>query len=420
MRPTTTALAAALIVAGGHVAGLSPAADEDDARLLVATTVAPLTSIVANVVGDRADVEGIVPEGTNSHTFEPQPSVAELLSTADVVYLNGLQLEEPTRELAEANLADDAEIVELGGQTIAEDDYVYDFSFPEDGGKPNPHLWTNPPMALRYAEIVRDDMSAQRPRQRRLLRRQLRRLRRPDRRTRRRDARVVRHRAGPQAAHLPRRLRVLRRGVRLGRDRSDPGGGLRGSDATRGCRADRAGRSGGRAGDLRVRGVPQPGTRADRSGSGRRVRRRAARRRPARRAGRCRALVARPDAVRLHHDGHGARWRRLPRWRPSRSATSPPTRPCTRSDFRGRFPRAGPAGARVVARTATPPPSSTSTCESLLASSPGSSDRRARARRRCCECSSALGNRGPARFAAPLGCASATSPKWRRSIGTSR
>ncbi len=163
MRPTTTALAAALIVAGGHVAGLSPAADEDDARLLIATTVAPLTSIVANVVGDRADVEGIVPEGTNSHTFEPQPSVAELLSTADVVYLNGLQLEEPTRELAEANLADDAEIVELGGQTIAEDDYVYDFSFPEDGNKPNPHLWTNPPMALRYAEIVRDDMSARDP-----------------------------------------------------------------------------------------------------------------------------------------------------------------------------------------------------------------------------------------------------------------
>ena len=45
--------------------------------------------------------------------------------------------------------------------------------------------------------------------------------------------------------------------------------------------------------------------------AGRRVRRRAARRRPAGRAGRRRALVARVDAVRLHHDGHGARRRRL-------------------------------------------------------------------------------------------------------------
>ena len=61
-------------------------------RIHIATTVAPITSIVANIVGDRADIEGIVPEGTNSHTFEPRPSVAELLSEVDVVYMNGLEL----------------------------------------------------------------------------------------------------------------------------------------------------------------------------------------------------------------------------------------------------------------------------------------------------------------------------------------
>jgi ABC-type Zn uptake system ZnuABC Zn-binding protein ZnuA len=156
--------AALLAGIGVNGAGLITATESEQAdRVLVATTVAPITSIVANIVGDQADIVGIVPEGTNSHTFEPQPSVAELLSTADVLYLNGLQLEEPTRELAEADLADDAEIVELGEQTISEDDYRFDFSFPAERGKPNPHLWTNPPMALRYAEIVRDDMSARDP-----------------------------------------------------------------------------------------------------------------------------------------------------------------------------------------------------------------------------------------------------------------
>ena len=132
-------------------------------RIRIATTVAPITSIVANIVGDRADVEGIVPEGTNSHTFEPRPSVAELLSDVDVVYLNGLELEEPTRELAEATVRHDAEIVELGTLTIPEQDYIYDFSFPEADGKPNPHLWTHPLLVLRYAEIVRDDMSERDP-----------------------------------------------------------------------------------------------------------------------------------------------------------------------------------------------------------------------------------------------------------------
>ncbi len=123
-------------------------------RLQVVTTVAPLTSIVANVAGNLADVRGLVPEGADSHTFEPKPSVAADLSDADVVVANGLQLEEPTVHLAEANIGPDAQIIELGTLALNEHQYLYDFSFPESGGKPNPHLWTNPPMAHCYAETV--------------------------------------------------------------------------------------------------------------------------------------------------------------------------------------------------------------------------------------------------------------------------
>jgi ABC-type Zn uptake system ZnuABC Zn-binding protein ZnuA len=129
----------------------------------VATTVAPITSIAANIGGDRVSITGIVPEGTNSHTFEPRPSVAELLGDVDVVYLNGLVLEEPTKELAEANLRDGAEIVELGTQAISEDEYLYDFSFPEEEGKPNPHLWTDPTYAAEYARIIAADLSERDP-----------------------------------------------------------------------------------------------------------------------------------------------------------------------------------------------------------------------------------------------------------------
>jgi ABC-type Zn uptake system ZnuABC Zn-binding protein ZnuA len=123
-------------------------------KLRIATTVAPITSIVANVVGDRAQVEGIVPEGTNSHTFEPKPSVAKLLAAADVVFVNGLKLEEPTKTLARANMRKSAQLIELGTLSLETKDYLYDFSFPREGGKPNPHLWTNPPMAKCYADIV--------------------------------------------------------------------------------------------------------------------------------------------------------------------------------------------------------------------------------------------------------------------------
>ena len=125
--------------------------------LKIATTVAPITSIVANISGGTgAKVTGIVPEGTNSHTFEPRPSDAATLENADVIFINGLVLEEPTEELALANLKDGAIICEIGTKVLPQSQYIYDFSFPRDGGKPNPHLWTNPPMAKQYAEVVRD------------------------------------------------------------------------------------------------------------------------------------------------------------------------------------------------------------------------------------------------------------------------
>jgi len=83
-----------------------------------------------------------------------------VMTTADVVFINGLQLEEPTKELAEANVADGVRIVQLGDETISPEQYKYDFSFPEDGGKPNPHLWTDPTLVKVYADIIRDNMVA--------------------------------------------------------------------------------------------------------------------------------------------------------------------------------------------------------------------------------------------------------------------
>ena len=131
--------------------------------LQVLTTVAPITSIVANIAGERAKVRGVIPEGEDSHTYEPKPSVAELVATSDLIFVNGLKLEDPTKELAAENLPPGAEIVELGTLALPPDQYIYDFSFPEDGGKPNPHLWTNPPMASCYAEIVASALSAADP-----------------------------------------------------------------------------------------------------------------------------------------------------------------------------------------------------------------------------------------------------------------
>lgn len=148
-------------VALNPIAVALPPADEPS--LYVVSTVSPITNMVFNVAGNRIKIHGLVPEGVNSHTFEPKPSDAAILAEADLVFVNGLELEVPTMKLAQANLKQGAEIIELGNKAIEEADYAYDFSFPKDGGKPNPHLWINPLLALNYANSIREVLSQRDP-----------------------------------------------------------------------------------------------------------------------------------------------------------------------------------------------------------------------------------------------------------------
>jgi ABC-type Zn uptake system ZnuABC Zn-binding protein ZnuA len=126
--------------------------------LKVVSTVAPITSIAENIGGTKIELEGVVPEGTNSHTFEPPPSVVSTLSDADLTILNGLQLEEPTLELAEANKKEDAVILNFGDETLTPEEYQYNFSFPEEDGRPNPHLWPNPQLTTNYATLIHEQL----------------------------------------------------------------------------------------------------------------------------------------------------------------------------------------------------------------------------------------------------------------------
>lgn len=158
-----SAVAVLLVIGGCAAPGRSESPNPTNRGLLVVSSVAPITNIVRNIVGDNARVEGLIPEGVDSHTFEPSPETARLLSTADLIFLNGLRLEEGTLRIAESNKRPGSEIKRLGEATITPDAYIYDFSFPRAGGSPNPHLWMNLIYALRYAEVIAETMAERDP-----------------------------------------------------------------------------------------------------------------------------------------------------------------------------------------------------------------------------------------------------------------
>jgi ABC-type Zn uptake system ZnuABC Zn-binding protein ZnuA len=129
----------------------------------VVTTVSPITDIARNVAGNVVHVDGLIPEGVDSHTFEPTSGSARLIQKADLIFLNGLDLEDPTLRLAQANHKPGAIIYELGPHVITASQFVYDFSFPKSAGKPNPHLWMDVTFATKYAELIRDQLIAAYP-----------------------------------------------------------------------------------------------------------------------------------------------------------------------------------------------------------------------------------------------------------------
>ncbi|MFE9687299.1 anchored repeat ABC transporter, substrate-binding protein [Streptomyces sp. NPDC006285] len=81
----------------------------------MSTTTAVLADLVSRVGGDRVDVTSIVPRNGDPHSYEPSPGDATGVTRADVVFSNGLLLEEPgIMKMVHSNAGKSVPKVELG------------------------------------------------------------------------------------------------------------------------------------------------------------------------------------------------------------------------------------------------------------------------------------------------------------------
>lgn len=159
-----------VLVGCGDAAPGDTAGDEDaaagadePAALLVLTTVAPITDLARQVLGDRGEVRSLVADG-DAHTFEPTPQDAVLMGEADLFLANGLGLNDGAVELAEANLPPGAPLVTLADLALAEGEVFYGQQPHSHDGEahthgddaPNPHTWMNVAHAIAYVDHIAD------------------------------------------------------------------------------------------------------------------------------------------------------------------------------------------------------------------------------------------------------------------------
>jgi manganese/iron transport system substrate-binding protein len=124
-----------------------PAAAQE--KFKAVTTFTVIADIAKHVAGDAAIVESITKPGAEIHNYQPTPGDIQRAQGAQLIFWNGLNLELWFEKFFR-NLKDVPGIVVSNGvepMSIAEGPYT---------GKPNPHAWMSPTVALIYIDNIRD------------------------------------------------------------------------------------------------------------------------------------------------------------------------------------------------------------------------------------------------------------------------
>ena len=123
---------------------------ETSARPNIVVTYSVLGSVVSELVGDRATVTVLIPDGQDPHDFQPSARDIETINNADIVVSNGLDFEEGLEDVLASAIENGVSVYMVGeNMTVREpdEDHAEEDHAEEDGhdhGAGDPHLWLSP------------------------------------------------------------------------------------------------------------------------------------------------------------------------------------------------------------------------------------------------------------------------------------
>ena len=133
---------------------------------VIAVTYSVIGDIVSQLVGDKATVKVVVPDGQDPHEFQPSAKDIEIINNAALVVSNGLEFEEGLEEVLES-------ITDSGGNNFMVGEHITVREI-EDGGEHggevgndhgdkhvggDPHLWLSPATMLEMLPALTSALS---------------------------------------------------------------------------------------------------------------------------------------------------------------------------------------------------------------------------------------------------------------------
>lgn len=118
-------------------------------KLMVLTTIAPLFSFTANIAGDAAHVENLLPAGAGPHDYALSPGDAKRAAEADVLVINGTNLEPWVQRLSRSATG-------MAPEGEKKKPVVVDSSKGIEIIGGNPHIWLSPKNAILQVRNIVD------------------------------------------------------------------------------------------------------------------------------------------------------------------------------------------------------------------------------------------------------------------------
>ena len=125
------------------------------AKIKVVSSASIFQDMAMNIGGDKIEAFTIVPIGGDPHLYEPKPSDAQLVKSADIILVNGLTFEGWINKLIK-NSGSAAKVYTIteGVNVLKSDKYK---------NAADPHAWMDASNGLKYIENIKDALIATDP-----------------------------------------------------------------------------------------------------------------------------------------------------------------------------------------------------------------------------------------------------------------
>ena len=172
LRKLSAALAVVLALAAAAACTGGDEGDDDGGRLQVVASTGIIAHFAEQIAGEDADIVAVIPAGADAHSFSATTTDIRNISAADIVIVNGFNLEEGALGTIFEHLPDDAHLVVAaegidpleGGRHEEEEEDEEDAAgggiATADG---DPHMWLTVPNAMVYVRNIANGLVAADP-----------------------------------------------------------------------------------------------------------------------------------------------------------------------------------------------------------------------------------------------------------------